>query len=207
MIYYHYTTQHGAFHIAHSGKILKGQGALADGSAIAPQLGVNLTTSPSCIGHGLHLGQKLSATLIQTLPSTVWVKRNPQDLADIHLLEHSAYRLEVELESDDYLLQSATDYYKHNPRLLKTLALTGHNPLFDYLTEREKNHYLFAFLNGELQDMSSTWYYYFDDIVASKIKSISRASSFDVYSQALSCAEWLELWEQEANLVRHCSKM
>lgn len=201
MTYYHYTTQHGALHIARSRKILKGRGALANGSAIAPQLGVNLTTSPSCIGHGLHLGQKLSAKIVQKLPSTVWVRRSPIDPTNIQLLDHSAYRLEIELDPHDSLLQSATEYYIQNPRLLKNLALTGHNPLFDYLTDRERSLYLAAFLSGELKDMSPTWYYYFDDIAVSKIKSISKASSFDAYNQSHPYAELLELCDQEANLV------
>lgn len=200
MIYYHYTTRHGAIHIAQLRRILKGKGVLADGSAIAPQLGVSLTTSSSCVGHGLHLGQRLSDDLIQTIPSTVWVKRNPKDLNDIRLLDHSAYRLEIEIESSDPLLQSATDYYAKNSRLLENLALTGYNPLFNYVTDSQKNIYLTLFLNGHLQDMSATWYYYFSDISVCKIKSISQASAFDVYDDSMGCADWLEICNREVHI-------
>jgi hypothetical protein len=198
MTYYHYTTRYGALHIARLRRVLKGRGVLADGSTIAPQLGVNLTTSPSCIGHGLHLGQRLRPDLIQALPSTVWVKKNPKDPTDIRLLDHSAYRLEIELEPSDSKLQSATDYYAKNPRLLKNLALTGYNPLFDYLTDRERSLYSALFASGDLQDMSPTWYYYFDDISVFKVKSISQASSFDLYSDSFACSDWLKICGTEA---------
>lgn len=197
MIFYHYTTDNGAAQIALSRKIFKGRGTLADGSKIEPKLGVNLTTSQSCIGHGLPFGQKLSADLFNIAPSTVWVQRNPDDPTDMKLLDHSKVRLEIEIDIQDSKLQSAENYYANNLKLLENLALTGHAPLLDYLPKLQQEMCRAAFFRGDLENMSKSWYYYFDEIPVSKIKSISLASSFNVYKDTMPFSEWLGMFDKE----------
>lgn len=193
MIFYHYTTANGARAIAETQKIRKGRGVLADGLKIESELGVNLTTSPSCIGHGLPFGQKLSEDIFKKAPSTTFVWKNPDDPTDIRLLDHSKFRLEIELDEQDLKLQSATAYYAKNLKLLKNLALTGHDPLLDCRSKLEQEMCRAAFISGNIEDMSRTWYYYFDEIPATKIKSISVASVFDVYDATMPFFEWVEL--------------
>jgi hypothetical protein len=200
MIFYHYTTLHGATYIALSGKIFKGRGTLANGSKIEPKLGVNLTTSPSCIGHGLPMGQKLSPDLFNKVPLTAGILQNPDDPTDMKLLDHSEFRLEVELDIQDSKLQSAKSYYANNLKLLQNLALTGHDPLLDCRPELEQVMCRAAFFRGDLEDMSRNWYYYFDEIPTSNIKSVSLATAFNVYGLTRPFSVWLAACNKEMGI-------
>ncbi|MFM2083198.1 MAG: hypothetical protein RLY95_16 [Pseudomonadota bacterium] len=199
MIFYHYTSAHGLNGISETKKILKGQGVLVNGSKVNPALGVNLTTSPSCIGHGLHLGQSiaLGSDLYKKMPANVWVQKG---LNCVKLVDHSQVRLEIKLERNDPLAQSAADYYSSNPAILRRLAFTGHNPLMPYLGQGEIDGYRAAFEIGALKDMSATWYYYFGEIPIECIRSVSICSAFNVYRGSMKFSEWLEVRNKEVGI-------
>lgn len=193
MILYHYTTLMGAIGIAKTERIFKGRCISQDGKSTISDFAVNLTTSQSCIGHGLHLGNIITKELAYKIskehPNSLYLEKPKKPSGDYKLLDHSQIRFEIEIHENDKDAIKCTDFYKNNPETIFFLAASGHNPLLGYLEDNEFLSFIKKFKSGSMGNMSQSWYYYKNEIIATQTK-VAISSNFNEYSNSMEFSDF-----------------
>lgn len=128
-----------------------------------------LTTDLDPTGHGLPDGRKITAQRAQEM------KGFPSG-DGYRCYDFTEFRIVMDLCIDDPKLAKATDVFSKDD--LKKLAITAYRPTEPRLTRRAFKETRAQMKHGSLEDKSSTWWFYRDDIPTSRFSTIQmRVSS------------------------------
>jgi hypothetical protein len=131
-----------------------------------------LTTDSSPIGHGLPNGDVITeeqlSKMLKINQGPISVSRGPN--GTYRSIDHTKYRIQLNLNEADFIIISAMDYYQDRPDIVFELEIQGYLPHTGNQEDRAKIANMLR--AGILLGKGPTWWYAFGPISTKYIQEI-----------------------------------